>query len=50
LRSSSAVLRYTAAAAIRVAGGLRVKTSLELYDFSDFADELAFHVGVAAPF
>jgi len=50
LRSSSAVLRYTAAAAIRVAGGLRVKTSVELYDFSDFADELAFHVGVAAPF
>jgi hypothetical protein len=50
LRSDSAVLRYTAGAAIRVRGGLRLKTSVERYDFSDFDDELAIHLGIAGPF
>ncbi len=50
LRSESAVLRYTAATAYRLDYGLRLKTSVELYDFSDFADELALHVGIAGPF
>ncbi|MEZ4403839.1 MAG: hypothetical protein R3B06_27700 [Kofleriaceae bacterium] len=50
LRSDSAVLRYTAAVAVRVRRGLRVKASAEAYDFSDFADELAFHLGLAGPF
>lgn len=50
LRSESAMLRYTAAAAYKLSGALRLKTSVELYDFSDFEDELAFHLGVAGPF
>jgi hypothetical protein len=50
LRSESVILRYTAGAAIRIRGGLRVKTSLEAYDFSDFEDELAVHLGLAGPF
>ena len=50
LRSRSAVLRYTGALAYRLTGALRLKTSLERYDFSDFADELALHVGIAGPF
>lgn len=50
LRSRSAILRYTAAAAIKLTGALRIKTSLELYDFSDFEDELAAHIGIAGPF
>lgn len=47
LRSDSAVLRYTAATSIRVHGATRLKLSGELYDFSDFSDELALHVAVA---
>jgi hypothetical protein len=50
LRSDSAILRYTLATAIRIRGGLRLKASVEAYDFSDFDDELAVHVGVAGPF
>ena len=50
LRSDSVVLRYTAAVAIRNRGGLRLKTSVEGYDFSDFDDELALHFGIAGPF
>ncbi|MEO7095252.1 MAG: hypothetical protein ABI175_18470, partial [Polyangiales bacterium] len=50
LRSESAVLRYTAAAAYKLTGALRLKTSVERYDFSDFEDELAVHVGIAGPF
>jgi len=50
LRSTSIVLRYTAGLAYRLTGGLRVKTSAELYDFSDFDDELAIHLGLAGPF
>ena len=50
MRSRSAVLRYTAAATYKLTGALRLKTSVELYDFSDFEDELAFHLGIAGPF
>jgi hypothetical protein len=50
LRSDSAILRYTTAMSVAVSGALRVKTSVERYDFSDFADETVVHVGVAGPF
>ena len=50
LRSESAVLRSTAALAYRMTGNLRLKASVELYDFSDFDDELAIHLGIASPF
>lgn len=47
LRSDSAVLRYTAGTSVRIHGATRLKLSGELYDFSDFTDELVFHVAVA---
>jgi hypothetical protein len=50
LRSESGLLRYTIAAAYRLPGGLRLKTSTELYDFSDFEDEVAVHLGIAGAF
>jgi hypothetical protein len=50
LRSDSIVLRYTGALAIRLRHDLVLKTSVEYYDFSDFQDELAVHLGVAGPF
>jgi hypothetical protein len=50
LRSDSAVLRSTAAVSYRLLKTLRIKTSAEFYDFSDFDDDLVFHLGVAGPF
>jgi hypothetical protein len=50
LRSKSAVLRYTGAAAMRLVSSLRLKLSVERYDFSDFGDETALHLGIAGPF
>lgn len=50
LTSRSTVLRYTAAVAIRIAGVIRLKTSVEAYDFSDFDRELAVHLGLAGAF
>lgn len=50
LRSESTLLRYTAGLAYRMFAGLRLKTSAELYDFSDFEDELALHLGIAGSF
>jgi hypothetical protein len=50
LRSNSAVLRYTAALTYRLFGAIRLKLSGEVYDFSDFPDEVAVHLGVAGPF
>jgi hypothetical protein len=47
LRSDSAILRYTAGASIKIRGATRIKLSGELYDFSDFDDEVAVHVAVA---
>ncbi len=50
LRSKSSILRYTAAVAYRLSMGLRIKSSVEFYDFSDFDDETAFHLALAGPF
>lgn len=50
LRSDSAILRYTLAATYAVRQSLRLKVSGELYDFSDFDDEVALHLGIAGPF
>jgi len=50
LSSRAQLLRYTAGAAIRITDNIRVKTSIEYYHFSDLADELALHLGVATPF
>jgi hypothetical protein len=47
LRSDSALYRYTAGLAVRLPSGIRVKASVEAYDFSDFNDEVAVHLGVA---
>ena len=49
LTSDTSMLRYTAGAAVRF-GAIRVKGSLELYDFRDFERELAAHLGLATPF
>jgi hypothetical protein len=46
----ASVYRYTLAAALRLSASVRLKTSVEYYQFSDFADELAIHLGVATPF
>ena len=50
LRSTSIVLRYTGALAVRLAGALRLKASVEQYDFSDFTDEIAVHLGLTTMF
>jgi hypothetical protein len=50
LSSSSKLLRYTGGAAVRVADNIRVKASAEYYQFNDFDDEVALHLGVATPF
>jgi len=50
LRSTSVLLRWTAAASVRIGETLRLKVSAERYDFSDFKDELALHLGIAGPF
>ena len=50
LRSRSVLLRYTAGAAISLGYGMRAKTSVELYDFSDLGDQLAIHFGVVGSF
>lgn len=50
LSSASSLYRYTAAAAVKLHSGIRLKSSVEYYRFSDFPDELAVHLGVATPF
>jgi hypothetical protein len=50
LRKESGVVRYTAGANIVLDGSVRLKLSAELYDFTDFADELAFNAGAVAAF
>ncbi|HEY0252711.1 MAG TPA: hypothetical protein VGC41_14350 [Kofleriaceae bacterium] len=50
LSADSTLLRATAGIAIKLVSALSLKTSIERYFFNDFADELAFHVGVAGPF
>jgi len=50
LRDESAVLRYTLGANFLLDRALRLKVSGEFYDFSDFDDEVATHVGLAGSF
>lgn len=50
LRSSSAILRYAAGLNVIIVRGMRVKILGELWDFSDFDDEVAIHLGVVANF
>jgi hypothetical protein len=50
LRKNSGVLRYTAGANIVLDGSVRLKLSAELYDFTDFSDELAINAGAVAAF
>ncbi len=50
LRKDSAVLRHTAGLAVLLRSSLRLKLSYEHYDFSDFSDESAAHLGIAGPF
>jgi hypothetical protein len=50
LRSDSAVLRYTLAGTARLRESLRLKLSVERYDYTDFEDEVVMHLGIAGPF
>lgn len=44
------MVRYTAGANIVLDGSVRLKLSAELYDFTDFSDELALNAGAVAAF
>jgi hypothetical protein len=50
LSSTSRVWRTTGGLAIRLSDNLRLKASVEYYQFTDFANEVALHLGVATPF
>jgi opacity protein-like surface antigen len=50
LSASSQLLRYTAGAAIRITDNIRIKASIEYYQFNDLGNDLALHLGVATPF
>ncbi len=50
MRSTSALIRHTAGAAIALRQSLRLKLSYEYYDFSDYEDESVVHLGIAGPF
>ena len=50
LRSESLVLRYTAGLSYRFNRYARLKFSTELYDFSDFDDEVGLHLGFVGSF
>lgn len=50
LSSRARVLRYTLGAAYRISANIRVKASAEYYDFNDFSDDVALHLGIATPF
>ena len=50
LRYRSAVLRYTAGFNVVFDASVRLKLSAELYDFSDFEDEVVANAGVVAAF
>jgi hypothetical protein len=50
LLSESVLVRHTAGVAIGLGQSLRVKLSVERYDFSDFDDEWVIHSGIAGPF
>jgi hypothetical protein len=50
LSENAGILRYTAGATIGIRGALRIKLSGEFYDFRDYSNEIAVHLGVAGPF
>lgn len=50
LTKTSGILRHTAGANFIVQRGLRIKLSVEHWDFSDFDDELGIHAGITANF
>ena len=50
LRSESVVLRYTAGLSYRFNRYARLKFSGELYDFTDFNDEVGLHLGFVGSF
>jgi hypothetical protein len=50
LRSESAILRTTLGLNFLVERGMRIKLSGEIWDFSDFEDDVALHAGVVANF
>jgi hypothetical protein len=50
LSDRSSVYRYTAGLAAKLTAQIRLKMSIELYQFSDFDNDLAVHLGIATPF
>ena len=50
LSEHSRLLRYTAGAAVRISDSVRLKSSVEYYQFNDLNDDVALHIGVATPF
>jgi hypothetical protein len=50
LSSSTQVLRYTAGLAVQLQTSIQIKSSVELYQLGDLADEVALHLGVATSF
>jgi hypothetical protein len=50
LRDGSEILRYTAGFNVIFDASVRLKVSAELWDFSDFSDEVATNLGVVAAF
>ena len=50
LRKDSLVLRYTAGLAWRIHTNVRLKLSGEVYDFTDFEDDVALHLGLVGAF
>jgi hypothetical protein len=50
LSNDAGILRYTVGSTLRLRGALRLKLSGEFYDFRDFTNEIAVHLGVAGPF
>lgn len=50
LRSDSLLVRYTLGTNIPLVRDWRIKLSAELYDFSDFDDEVGLHLGVVGAF
>ena len=50
LSARSRLLRYTAGVAVRISESVRIKSSVEYYQFNDLNDDVALHIGVATPF
>ncbi len=50
LRSDSLLVRYTVGTNVPLVRDWRIKVSAEVYDFSDFDDEVGLHLGVVGAF